>query len=222
MLRLVHEIQQSQPPFPDVVNPGRDLAYMPSFSWQYMGRNMRPLMQALCWVLAAMTPRLHEATPWLHPRTGWDCPPGSEVHDDGNSAGNERGVAEQGQPQERPTTSKTESNGKTIISIGLVMERRDNHSPHRLIQGVVEGIDRSRFRVVVFARNYPDAYPAAGRAVLEAADEVFILPWHPFAAGIPDPFAERKIVAVAQACTLIVSFGPYVSVAVIPNVCSHH
>lgn len=196
MRRLVHDIQTAEPQYRNVPSPGRDLGYIPSFSWQYMGRNMRPLMEALCWVLAAMSAGLHDVAPNLHPHIGWDAssqPVGHEGHT--RPKGKEQ-VFEQGYPRIKSTSPRTANNVKIVI--GVVMERQDNHSPHRLIQGVVEGIDRSRFRVVAFARDGPQSYPAAGQAVLHSADEVLILPWHPFVKGMPDPFAEQKVVAAAQ------------------------
>lgn len=180
--------------------PGRDIGYMPSFSWQYMGRNMRPLMETLCWTLAAMTVTLHEAPPTLHPGVGWDKRPMPDAHEARQRTPEEE---EEGSGRRRPQTKpgtggRGEGNGRTTV--GVVLERRTNHSPHRLIQGVLEGMDRSRFRLVAFAHDHEVDLPPAGQAVLEAVEEVYILPWDPFVSGMPDPFAERKIIVMAQVC----------------------
>ena len=71
MGRLAQDIQMFGTRRFNLSDPGRDIGYMPSFSWQYMGRNMRPLMETLCWILAAMTATLHEAPP--------DAPSGRRV-----------------------------------------------------------------------------------------------------------------------------------------------
>ena len=188
-------------------DPGRDIGYMPSFSWQYMGRNMRPLMETLCWILAAMTATLHEAPPTLHPDVGWDNTPVMDAHQNRQRT-EEGGGSERQRATTKPVTSGRGVDGR--INVGVVLERRTNHSPHRLIQGVLEGMDRSKFRLVAFAHDHEIDYPPAGEAVLEAAEEVFVLPWHPFVSGMPDPFAERKIIIMAQVCTP--SFFPQGSV----------
>lgn len=194
MDRLRQDIQTHERPFRNVLSPGRNLAYMPSFSWQYIGRNMRPLMETLCWVLAAMTAGLHDVgSERLHPWTGWNSSVSATQKGNGS-----RNVVERMDATHRELWTR-EKGCQERITIGVVMERRDNHSPHRLIQGVVEGIDRSKFRVVVFVRKDISKYPPAGKAILEAADKVLVLPWHPFVKGLPEPFAERKIVTMAQA-----------------------
>lgn len=71
MQQLVKEVRARHQPFQNLLSPARHLVYMPSFSWQYLGRNMRPLMEALCWILAAMAAGLHDASPALHPDKGW-------------------------------------------------------------------------------------------------------------------------------------------------------
>lgn len=199
MDRLRQDIQNHERPFRNVLSPGRNLAYMPSFSWQYIGRNMRPLMEALCWILAAMTAGLHDVgSKRLHPWTGWNSSVSATQEGDGS-----RNVVERVDATHEVLTNTElrarEGEGQERITIGVVMERRDNHSPHRLIQGVVEGIDRSTFHVVVFVREDVSKYPPAGKAIVEAADTVLVLPWHPFVKGLPEPFAERKVVTMAQA-----------------------
>lgn len=201
MERLAHDIQMFGTRNFNLSDPGRDIGYMPSFSWQYMGRNMRPLMETLCWTLAAMTVTLHEAPPTLHPGAGWDNRPVSKAHEDRQRAAEEdKGGSERKRAKAIPVASEKAVVGGRI-TIGVVLERRTNHSPHRLIQSVLEGMDRSRFRLVAFAHEHMVEYPPAGEAVLEAAEEVFVLPWHPFVSGMPDPFAERKIIIMAQVCT---------------------
>ncbi|CAM9753945.1 unnamed protein product [Ectocarpus sp. 12 AP-2014] len=79
------------------------------------------------------------------------------------------------------------------------MEGWGNRSPHRLIQGVLERMDRSRFRLVVLSRDYTGYYCEADRALLEAAEEVKTFPWHPFAEGLTDPFADRGVIASVHA-----------------------
>lgn len=199
MGRLAHDIQMLGTRRFILSDPGRDIGYMPSFSWQYMGRNMRPLMETLCWTLAAMTVTLHEAPPTLHPGAGWDNMAVAGAHKDRQRAEEgEEGGSEIKQAETKPVASGKGVDGR--ISVGVVLERRTNHSPHRLIQGVLEGMDRSRFRLVAFAHDHEVGYPPAAEAVLEAAEEVFVLPWHPFVSGMPDPFAERKIIIREQVC----------------------
>lgn len=202
MDRLRHDIRTHEQLFRNVLSPGRNLAYMPSFSWQYIGRNMRPLMEALCWVLAAMTVGLHDVgSKSLHPWTGWNSRFSATQEGDGSTNMVERVDATQQKEQGAVVINRelqAREEGQERITVGVVMERRDNHSPHRLIQGIVEGIDRLKFRVVVFVREDVSKYPPAGKAIVAAADEVLILPWHPFVKGLPKPFAERAIVTMAQ------------------------
>lgn len=202
MGRLAHDIQMLGTGRFNLSDPGRDIGYMPSFSWQYMGRNMRPLMETLCWTLAAMTVTLHEAPPTLRPGAGWEITPLTGAPKGKQHAEEEKERrSEQKRAKPKPVASGMGVGGR--ISVGVVLERRTNHSPHRLIQGVLEGMDRSRFRLVAFAHDHELDYPPAGEAVLEAAEEVFVLPWHPFVSGMPDPFAERSIIIMAQVCNSI-------------------
>lgn len=201
MGRLAHDIKMLDTRRFHLSEPGRDIGYMPSFSWQYMGRNMRPLMETLCWTLAAMTITLHEAPPTLHPGAGWKNTAVADAHKGRQRAKEEeeeKGGSEIKRAETKPVASGRGVGGR--ISVGVVLERRTNHSPHRLIQGVLEGMDRSRFRLVAFAHDHEVGYPPAGEAVLEAAEEVFVLPWHPFVSGMPDPFAERKLIIMEQVC----------------------
>lgn len=193
--RLVEHIQTSDTPLRNVSNPGGDLIHIPSFSWQYLGRNMRPLMESLCWILAAMTVGLHEAIARLQPRNAWD---------NSISSGRQRTTGAFGegeQPHISLTPPPSIATRDVRITVGFVMERWGNRSPHRLIQGVLEGMDRSRFRLVVFSRDYTGYYCEAGKALLEAAEEVNIFPWHPFAEGLTDPCADRGVIASVQACS---------------------
>lgn len=187
----MRDIQKSVTPYGNVPNPGRDLVYIPSFSWSYLGRSMRPLMEGLCWIFAAMTAGLHEAAAGLDPRHGWSNHLSVGVAD------------EMGQDNQRIKMNVTSSRARSArddrIVVGVVMERRGNNSPHRLIQGVLEGMDRSKFRLVVFSRDYVADYPAAGQAVLQAAEEVVVFEWHRFVTGLADPFADRNLIAMAQA-----------------------
>lgn len=173
------------------------LIHLPSFSWQYLGRNVRPLMEALCWVLGIMTAGLHDAAPGLHPLNGWgnpDAPVDVDLTREGptksaqvRARDHEIAVARQ-QPASR-------SEDKVVV--GVVMEKRSNHSPHRLFQSIVEGVDRRSFCVVVFAQP-TRGYPAAARAIFDAADEVVAMPWHPKVEGLPNVAASRKAVAGAK------------------------
>lgn len=191
--RLVEHIQTSDTPLRNVANPGRDLIHIPSFSWQYLGRNVRPLMESLCWILAAMTAGLHEAIARLQPRNAWDNSISSVRQ------GTTGAFGEGQQPQISLTPPPSATTRDVRITVGFVMERWGNRSPHRLIQGVLEGMDRSRFRLVVFSRDYTGYDCEAGKALLEAAEEVKIFPWHPFAEGLADPFADRGVIASVQA-----------------------
>lgn len=155
---------------------------------------MRPLMEGLCWILAAMTAGLHEATARLHSQNGWD-------HDASEGSGTETRLGEGERPQERLAVPRTPTGGDKAIVLGVVMERHGNQSPHRLIQGVLEGLDRARFRLVVFTRDYLTSYSDAGQALLELADQVIILAWHPFAKGLADTFADRGVISSVQVCT---------------------
>ncbi|CAN0021785.1 unnamed protein product, partial [Ectocarpus sp. 12 AP-2014] len=155
-------------------NPGQDLIHIPSFSWQYLGRNMRALMERLCWILAAMTVGLHEAIARLQPRNAATA-------------------------TDHPTPPPSKATRDVRITVGFMMERWGNRSPHRLIQGVLERMDRSRFRLVVFSRDYTGYYCEDGKALLEAAEEVKTFPWHPFAEGLTDPFADRGVIASVHA-----------------------
>lgn len=146
---------------------------------------MRPLMEGLCWILAAMTAGIHDAVTGLHPQNGWDINPSGTVAD---SQEVEREVA----------ATRAKSRGDKRIVVGVVMERRGNTSPHRLIQGVLDGMDRSKFRLVAFSRDYVADYPDAGQAVLQAAEEVVVLRWHPFVTGLADPFSDRRTIAMAK------------------------
>lgn len=222
--RLVHEIQAFDPPYRNVPNPGRDLGYIPSFSWQYVGRNMRPLMESLCWILAAMTAGLHDATPALHPHRGWNGSPRQvqaprRAHEP--AMGHKEATSHTSSVTMKPSPS-TSGHGHDgdvkKITVGVVMERRSNHSPHRLIQGVLEGLDRSRFRVVVFAHgaDSDDTYPPAGTAIMEAADEVLIMPWHRFVTGMSDPFVERQVVAKEKVRTVLVAPPQYLMKSFFP------
>lgn len=197
--RLKREIQAFRPPYHNLPHPGRDLGYIPSFSWQYMGRNMRPLMESLCWILAAMTAGLHDATPALHPRRGWGGTPFRlQAHLAHEPITKHRGVTSDTSVETKSSTRGY--HGVNKITVGVVMERRTNHSPHRLIQGVIEGLDRSRFRFVVFAHDLGsgDTYPPAGTAIMEAADNILIMRWHHLVSGMSDPFVEREVVAKAK------------------------
>lgn len=192
---------------------------------------MRPLMETLCFVLAAMTTGLHEAVPGLHPSTAWEnvlhafekptrwvtkettVKHGISGNKDrqkvvpNNQAGEETRV--EGGNDETVAVSwkehsehgrETDGDVRGRIVVGVVMERYSNHSPHRLLQPVLEGMDRSRFRLVVFAHaTVTHDYPAAGQAILQDADEVVTMPWHPFVEGLPDTFGERKVIAEAKA-----------------------
>lgn len=192
--RLVDYIKTPDTPRLNVPSPGRDLMYLPNFSWQYMGYNMRPVMEGLCWILAAMTAGLHEATTGLHPLHGWDKNPSEAVVvADGMT------VQEHEQMYAtREERSEEEEEGDERIVVGVVMERLGNHSPHRLVQGVLESMDRSKFRLVAFSRDYFADYPDAGQAVLRAVEEVVVLEWHPFAAGLSEPFSDRRLIAKAK------------------------
>lgn len=186
----MHYINASDTPHLNVPSPGRDLMYGPNFSWQYLGYNLRPLMEGLCWILAAVTAGLHEATTGLHPQNGW-AENLSEVV-----------VVADGMDQDRQQISASRKRrggaDDERIVVGVVMERLGNHSPHRLVQGVLECMDRSKFRLVAFSRDYFRDYPDAGQAVLRAAEEVVVLEWHKFAAGLSDPFADRRLIAAAK------------------------
>lgn len=201
MGRLARDMQVLDTQRFNLSYPGRNIGYMPSFSWQYMGRNMRPLMETLCWTLAAMTVTLHEAPPTLHPGVGWDEIPMSDALEARQRAKAELLGEEKGRkrPETKPVTSGRRGTDERI-NVGVVLERRTNHSPHRLIQGVLEGMDRSRFRLVAFAHDHEVDLPPAGQAVLEAVEEVYVLPWDLFVSGMPDPFAEREIIVMAQVC----------------------
>lgn len=148
--RLMHHIKTSDTPLRNVPSPGRDLVNIPSFSWQYLGHNMRPLMEGLCWILVAMTAGL-QATTGLHPQNGWDKK-------------SEAVVVAGGMDQDREQISATckKSGRDERIVVGVVMERRGNHSPHRLVQGVLESMDRSKFRLVAFSRDYFSGLPRRG------------------------------------------------------------
>lgn len=223
MQRLVNSIQMSDriPHHQKVNSPGRDIVYIPSFSWQYMGRGMRPLMEALCWVLAAMTAGLHEVAPALHPSAGWDFEPRSSFGEEKHLHGGRRLSTDLSFVEEEDGSKKlnstltrkacTTAGTQEKIAVGVIMERRDNHSPHRLIHGVLKGLDRSRFRVLAFVRDYIGEYPLAGRAVIQSADEVVVLPWHTFATGTSDPFREREVIAASQASDNINMFRPIIS-----------
>lgn len=139
-----------------------------------------------------MTAGLHEAAAGLDPRFGWGKHPYGGVA--GQTDQDSSQLAEM-----KVTASRKRPGRDGRIVVGVVMERRGNHSPHRLIQGVLEGMDRSKFRLVVFSRDYVADYPAAGQAVLQAAEEVVIFQWYPFVTGLADPFADRRLVAMAQA-----------------------
>lgn len=179
----MHYIKTSDTPHPNVPSPGRDLVYMPNFSWQYLGHSMRPLMEGLCWILAKMTAGLHEAATGLHPQNGWkENPPEAVAADDMVNGG----------------ARNRSGGGDGRIVVGVVMDGLENHSPHRLIQGVLESMDRSKFRLVAFTRDYFADYPAAGQGVLRAVEEVMVLEWHPFAKGLSDPFADRRLIAKAK------------------------
>ncbi|CAM9109444.1 unnamed protein product, partial [Discosporangium mesarthrocarpum] len=182
MHRLVLELPERVPGYlnrSQASSPGKDLIFMPSFSWQYLGYNMRPLMEALCKVLAAIAPGIHEAVPTLHPVGGWTMLTGK-----GGDANKICGL-KQGR-----------------ISVGVLMERDTNHSPHTLIQRVFEDLSRLRFCLVVFAHENAH-YPPAGNAILEAADEVVILPWHPLVSGAPDTLKERELIAAVKLDVLV-------------------
>ncbi|CAB1102766.1 unnamed protein product [Ectocarpus sp. CCAP 1310/34] len=137
---------------------------------------MRPLMESLCWILAALMVGLHEAIAQLQPRKAWTT--ASLLED-------------------------KERRGRVRITVGFVMERWGNRSPHHLIQRILESVDRSRFRLVVFSRDYTDCYCEAGQALPEAAEEVKIFPWHPFVEGLTDPFADRGVIASVQVDVLL-------------------
>ena len=189
--RLVHYINASDTPHPNVPSPGRDLMYVPNFSWQYLGYNLRPLMEGLCWILAAMTAGLHEALTDLHPQNGWaGNPPEAVVAADGVNHGHQQGSANRKRSGEEAADER--------IVVGVVMERLGNHSPHRLVQGVLESMDRSKFRIVAFSRDYFTDYPDAGQAILRAVEEVVVLEWHEFATGLSDPFADRRLIATVK------------------------
>lgn len=145
-----------------------------------------------------MTAGLHEAAAGLDPRLGWGNHLSGEVADQTDQDRSQL-------TENKVTVSRTRSGRDGRIVVGVVMERRGNHSPHRLIQGVLEGMDRSKFRLVVFSRDYVADYPAAGQAVLQAAEEVVIFQWHPFVTGLADPFTDRRLVAMSQA--RVICFG---------------
>ncbi|CAM9501453.1 unnamed protein product [Ectocarpus sp. 6 AP-2014] len=129
--RLVEHIQAPDTPLRNVPNPGQDLRHIPNFSWQYLGRNMRPLMESLCWILAAMAVGLHEAIARLQPRNAWD---------NSTSSGRQgtRGAFGEGeQPQTSLTPPPSIATRDVRITVGFVVERWGNRSPHRLIQGVL-------------------------------------------------------------------------------------
>lgn len=178
-------IKTCDTPYRNVPNPGRDLVNIPSFSWQLLGHNMRPVMEGLCWIPAAITAGLHGATIGLHPQNGWDEKPSEAVVADGK----DRDFQQISASSERPWRDAR-------IVVGVVMERRGNPCPHLLVQGVLESMDRSKFYLVAFLRDYLADYPDAGQAVLR--DEVVVLEWHPFAKGLADPFADRRAIARAK------------------------
>lgn len=63
----------------------------------------------------------------------------------------------------------------------------------------MEGMDRSKFGVVVFTHAAGVAgYLLAGRAVVDIVETIVIMPWDPSAEGIPDPFAWRNAVVTAK------------------------
>eukprot|EP00752_Nemacystus_decipiens_P002918 g2715.t1 len=101
------------------------------------------------------------------------------------------------------TRKRSEGGGDDRIVVGVVMERLGNHSPHRLVQGVLESMDRSKFHLVAFSRDYATDYPDAGQAILRAVEEVVLLEWHKFATGLSDPFADRRLIAKAKVDVLI-------------------
>jgi len=165
---------------------------LPNASWQYMGYSMRPVMEGLCWILAAMTAGLHEATPGLHPMHGWSKDPSEAavaVADDMMAQDHEL-ISAAGEERSKE--------GDERIVVGVVMERLGNHSPHRLVQGILESMDRSKFRLVAFSRRDYADYPDGGQAVLRAVEEVVALKWHLFAAGLPEPFSDRILIAKAK------------------------
>ncbi|CAM9294812.1 unnamed protein product, partial [Scytosiphon promiscuus] len=187
--RLRHYIQTSAHPLPNVASPGRDLAYIPSYSWAYLGYSMRFLMESMCWILAAITAGLHEAAGGLQPQAGW-------ASEDQEGLETEKGPFEgEGPPQRFANRRLPPTARHRRIVLGVVMERHGNQSPHRLIQGVLEGLDRAKFRLVMFTRDYVAEYSDAGQALLKLADEVLVLSWHPFAKGLADPFADRGVIA---------------------------
>eukprot|EP00903_Cladosiphon_okamuranus_P020162 g18511.t1 len=189
--RLVDYIKAPGTPHLNMPSPGRDLVFLPNFSWQYMGYNMRPVMEGLCWILAAMTAGLHDATTGLHPLHGWDKePPEAVVVADDM-------IVQEHEPIPATREERSEEGDGRIV-VGVVMERLGNHSPHRLVQGVLESMDRSEFRLVAFSRDYFEDYPDGGKAVLQAVEEVVVLEWHPFATGLSDPFSDRRLIAEAK------------------------
>ncbi|CAM9178949.1 unnamed protein product [Ectocarpus sp. 13 AM-2016] len=124
--RLVEHIQTSDTPLRNAPNPEQDLIHVPSFCWQYLGRNMRALTESLCWIFAAMTVGLHEAIARLQPRNAWD---------NSISSGRQgtRGASGEGQqPQITLTPLLSIATRDVRITVEFVMERWGNRSPHRL------------------------------------------------------------------------------------------
>ncbi|CAM9425748.1 unnamed protein product [Choristocarpus tenellus] len=164
----------------EVPAPGKDLIFIPSFSWPYLGFNMRPLMESMCSVLVAMAPGIHGEASGLHPVHGWREPSGVTEERD----------------------HETHQGYSEYITIGVVMERSSNSSPHNLLYAVLKGLSQSKFQLIAFAHEKTD-YPPAGVEILEAADRVITMPWHPLANGIPDTWREREVIAAAKVDVLM-------------------
>lgn len=166
---------------------------------------MRPLMEALCWVLATMSAGLQDAVFGLDPQRGWLRSTRDGGIETASISPPETLDEMTSEPlrASRPGASPGAGLIQEIISrprivVGVVMEKRGNHSPHRLLQGVLERMDRSKFRIVAFAHPVAD-YPPAAKAILHAVEEVLELPWHPFVHGIPDTLAAREKLAKTKA-----------------------
>lgn len=132
-----------------------------------------------------MTTGIQNAVTGLHPQSGWDINPSGTAAD-----------SHEAEKDAAATRARSGRDGRIVV--GIVMERRGNTSPHRLIQGVLDCMDRSKFRLVAFSRDYVADYQAAGQAVLQAAEEVVVLRWHPFVTGLADPFSDRRTIAMAK------------------------
>jgi len=137
-----------------------------------------------------MTAGLHDAVTGLHPQSGWD-----KNH---SGTATDRMHSDTQEMETEAAVTRARSGRDERMTVGIVMERRGNTSPHLLLHGVLDGLDRSKFRLVAFSRDYVADYPDAGQAVLQAAEEVVVLRWHPFVTGLADPFSDRRTIAKAK------------------------